>query len=80
MTSSLDARERASARPGQPWYRNLLYAPGLLTGYGAKTMPGVREAIGSGDWTEAGTYIGRTAEALNTVADRIDLAAKALAK
>ena len=80
MTSSLNAHERASARPGQPCYRILLYAPGLLTGYGAKTMPGVREAIGSGDWTEAWTYIGRTAEALNTVADRIDLAARALAQ
>lgn len=31
--------------PGQEWYKNLLYAPGLYTGYGAKTVPGVRQAI-----------------------------------
>ena len=31
--------------PGRPWYKNMVYAPGTLTGYGAKTLPGVREAI-----------------------------------
>src|SRR5437763_1756777 len=31
--------------PGRPWFQNLVYAPGTLTGYGAKTLPGVREAI-----------------------------------
>ena len=31
--------------PRRPWYRHLLYAPGFYTGYGVKTMPGVRESI-----------------------------------
>jgi len=31
--------------PRRPWYRHLLYAPGEYSGYGAKTLPGVREAI-----------------------------------
>ena len=31
--------------PRRAWYRHLLYAPGYYTGYGVKTMPGVREAI-----------------------------------
>jgi N-acetylated-alpha-linked acidic dipeptidase len=31
--------------PGRPWYRHHIYAPGLTTGYGVKTIPGVREAI-----------------------------------
>ena len=31
--------------PRRPWYRHLLYAPGYYTGYGVKTMPGIREAI-----------------------------------
>ena len=31
--------------PGRPWFKNLVYAPGRFTGYGAKTLPGVREAI-----------------------------------
>ncbi len=35
--------------PGRPWYRHQLYAPGVTTGYGAKTLPGLREAIEAGD-------------------------------
>jgi N-acetylated-alpha-linked acidic dipeptidase len=31
----------------------LLYAPGLYTGYGVKTFPGVREAIEGRRWQEA---------------------------
>jgi N-acetylated-alpha-linked acidic dipeptidase len=29
----------------RPWYRHMIYAPGFYTGYGVKTMPGIREAI-----------------------------------
>src|SRR3984885_11384466 len=36
--------------PGRPWYRNLIYAPGLYTGYGVKTLPGVRESIEEKQW------------------------------
>lgn len=35
----------ADGLPGRPWYRHQLYAPGSYTGYSAKTLPGVREAI-----------------------------------
>ena len=31
--------------PGRPWFRHLIYAPGFYTGYGVKTMPGIREAV-----------------------------------
>jgi N-acetylated-alpha-linked acidic dipeptidase len=31
--------------PGRPWYRHLLYAPGLYSGYAARTLPGIREGI-----------------------------------
>ena len=60
--------------PGRPWYRHLIYAPGLLTGYGAKTLPGVREAIEGSRWTEAADYITRTAAALDAASARIDTA------
>jgi N-acetylated-alpha-linked acidic dipeptidase len=60
--------------PGRPWYVNLAYAPGVLTGYGAKTLPGVREAIESARWTEAREYILRTTQALNALSDRVDAA------
>ncbi|HEY5106208.1 MAG TPA: transferrin receptor-like dimerization domain-containing protein [Caulobacteraceae bacterium] len=60
--------------PGRPWYRHLIYSPGLLTGYGAKTLPGVREAIEGRRWAESADFIARTAQALNTVATRLDMA------
>ncbi|HXQ44965.1 MAG TPA: transferrin receptor-like dimerization domain-containing protein, partial [Caulobacteraceae bacterium] len=53
---------------------NLLYAPGMLTGYGAKTLPGVREAIEGRRWPEASDYIGRTAQALDAARARIEQA------
>ncbi len=31
--------------PERPWFKHLLYAPGFYTGYGVKTMPGIREAV-----------------------------------
>ncbi|HEY1448967.1 MAG TPA: transferrin receptor-like dimerization domain-containing protein [Caulobacteraceae bacterium] len=64
--------------PGRPWYRHLVYAPGVLTGYGAKTLPGVREAIEGGHWDLARDYIGRTAAALNAASAKINQAARAL--
>jgi N-acetylated-alpha-linked acidic dipeptidase len=64
--------------PGRPWYKNLAYAPGVLTGYGAKTLPGVREAIEGRRWAEAQTYVERTAKALEAYAARVDAAAAAL--
>jgi N-acetylated-alpha-linked acidic dipeptidase len=39
--------------PHRPWYQHQIYAPGLYTGYGVKTMPGVREAIEQGDYATA---------------------------
>ncbi len=39
--------------PDRPWYRHVIYAPGLYTGYGVKTMPGVREAVDAGNYTRA---------------------------
>jgi N-acetylated-alpha-linked acidic dipeptidase len=63
--------------PGRPWYRNLLYAPGTLTGYGAKTLPGVREAIEQRRFADATAYVAKTAAALNAYADRLDAAVRA---
>ncbi len=50
---------------GRPWYRHMLYAPGFYTGYGVKTMPGAREAIEQGSWSEVDGEIARIASALN---------------
>ena len=58
--------------PGRPWFQNLVYAPGTLTGYGAKTLPGVREAIEQRRWDDARTYVSRTAKVLEDYASRLD--------
>jgi N-acetylated-alpha-linked acidic dipeptidase len=58
--------------PGRPWFKNLIYAPGTLTGYGAKTLPGVREAIEQRRWDDARTYVGRTAAVIENYAARLD--------
>ncbi|MEZ5938752.1 MAG: M28 family peptidase [Hyphomonadaceae bacterium] len=57
---------------GRGWYRNMIYAPGRFTGYGAKTLPGVREAIEDERWDDVEPYVGYAAQALNAYADRLD--------
>jgi N-acetylated-alpha-linked acidic dipeptidase len=64
--------------PGRAWYKNLIYAPGRFTGYDAKTLPGVREAIEDQRWAEANRYAKFTAEALNAYSDRLDKATAVL--
>ena len=50
--------------PKRPWYENMMYAPGLYTGYGVKTLPAVREAIEQKQWSDVDTEIARTAAAI----------------
>jgi N-acetylated-alpha-linked acidic dipeptidase len=42
----------------------MMYAPGFYTGYGVKTIPGVREAIEQGQWQDADREIARAAAAV----------------
>jgi N-acetylated-alpha-linked acidic dipeptidase len=64
--------------PRRPWMKHLLYAPGWYTGYGAKTMPGVREAIEEGRYTEAEEQVVLIARALQDEAAWIEQVAKEL--
>ncbi len=66
--------------PGRPWYQHLVYAPGLYTGYGVKTLPCVREAIEERQWNQADRCIIATAKVLDAYAQRIDQARAALRK
>ena len=74
--------ERAMTRPqGLPrrgWFRHHIYAPGYYTGYGVKTLPGVREAIEQRDWKETEEQIAIVAAVLNDVAGEIDSATRSL--
>jgi N-acetylated-alpha-linked acidic dipeptidase len=60
--------------PGREWYQHMIYAPGLHTGYGVKTLPGIREAIEERHWDEANQYIGVVSRALNAYSGRMDRA------
>jgi len=60
--------------PGREWYQHMVYAPGLRTGYGVKTLPGIREAIEERRWDEADRYIGVVSRALNAYSARLDRA------
>jgi N-acetylated-alpha-linked acidic dipeptidase len=64
--------------PGREWYEHLIYAPGMLTGYGVKTLPGVRESIEANKWDAANEYSAITAAALSAYCDRIDSATAVL--
>jgi N-acetylated-alpha-linked acidic dipeptidase len=64
--------------PGRSWYKHLIYAPGRFTGYGAKTLPGVREAIEEERWEDVDTYSAHTGAALNAYAQKLDEAIRLL--
>ncbi|MEO6844119.1 MAG: transferrin receptor-like dimerization domain-containing protein, partial [Ginsengibacter sp.] len=55
--------------PRRAWYKHTIYAPGFYTGYGVKTMPGIREAIEQRDWKEAQEQILVDAKAIAKLAD-----------
>jgi N-acetylated-alpha-linked acidic dipeptidase len=60
--------------PGREWYQHMIYAPGAHTGYGVKTLPGIREAIEERRWDEANQYIGVVSHVLNAYSGRMDRA------
>jgi N-acetylated-alpha-linked acidic dipeptidase len=64
--------------PRRSWYKHLLYAPGTYSGYGSKTMPGVREGIELGRYAEAEKEIARVAKALDAESALLDSATKIL--
>ncbi|HEU4647548.1 MAG TPA: M28 family metallopeptidase [Gemmatimonadales bacterium] len=68
----------ADGLPGRPWFRHQIYAPGFYTGYGVKTLPGVREAIEQQHWDEANAQIARLEQVLGAEAAVIDSASAAL--
>jgi len=55
----------ARGLPARPWYKHMIYAPGIHTGYEAKTLPAIREAIEDRRWEEANQYIAVVADSLN---------------
>ncbi len=57
---------------GRPWYKHHIYAPGFYTGYGVKTIPGVREAIEQRQFDEVAGQIDIAAEVLTKMAVKVE--------
>ena len=64
--------------PHREWYRHQIYAPGLYTGYGVKTLPGVREAVDAKRWDEANQQARRVAQALRGMCGQVEEATRLL--
>ena len=62
--------------PKRPWFRHQIYAPGYYTGYGVKTLPGVREAIEEAEWDQVEMQILRLAETLSRVSEAMEAAVR----
>ena len=77
LTDLEESLTDARGLPGREWYQHMMYAPGSHTGYAAKTLPGIREAIEERRWEEANRYIGVVSRVLNAYSARLDRAASA---
>ena len=60
--------------PRREWFKHLAYAPGLYTGYGVKTLPGIREGIEQGQWDEAKSFVPIVADAIGKLAVQVNRA------
>jgi N-acetylated-alpha-linked acidic dipeptidase len=68
----------AAGLPKRPWFRHTIYAPGFYTGYGVKTLPGVREAIEQREWELVDGQMARIAGALEELAALLEESARIL--
>ena len=66
--------------PRRPWYKHQVYAPGFYTGYGVKTLPGIREAIEQRNWKEAQQNIGIVSKVIEAYNTQVQQAASLLSK
>jgi N-acetylated-alpha-linked acidic dipeptidase len=58
--------------PKRPWFKHSIYAPGFYTGYGVKTLPGIREAIEQRNWKEAQEQISVVAGAVEKFSTKLE--------
>jgi len=78
LDAALYRTERAMTRseglPRRDWFQHQIYAPGFYTGYGVKTLPGIREAIEQRNWSEAQEQIKVVSDVIAGLAGEIDKA------
>ena len=66
------ALTRDEGLPGRPWFKHYIYAPGFYTGYGVKTLPGVREAIEQRNFSDVNNQIELVGEVLMGFSEQIE--------
>ncbi|MFI5133954.1 MAG: transferrin receptor-like dimerization domain-containing protein [Chitinophagales bacterium] len=66
--------------PRRSWYKHQIYAPGYYTGYGVKTLPGIREAIEQRNWKEAQENIEIVSKTMETYTQQVQLATNVIGK
>jgi N-acetylated-alpha-linked acidic dipeptidase len=74
LYTSERAFKHEAGLPRREWFKHLAYAPGFYTGYGVKTLPGIREGIEQKAWDEARQYIPIVAAAVEKLAAQVDRA------
>jgi N-acetylated-alpha-linked acidic dipeptidase len=84
LNETLYRSERAfrhdAGLPKREWFKHLVYAPGFYTGYGVKTLPGIREGIEQNHWDEANAFVPVVTGAVNTLTADVDRATAMLKK
>ena len=65
------ALTRGHGLPRRPWFKHHVYAPGFYTGYGVKTLPGVREALEQRKFVEAQEQIEILGEVFSNFSEQI---------
>jgi N-acetylated-alpha-linked acidic dipeptidase len=74
------AMSRPEGLPGREWFRHQVYAPGFYTGYGVKTVPGIREALEEKQWETAKKQVVVFREVLADVTRQVRAAEEELRK
>jgi len=72
------AMTREEGLPRRNWFKNMIYAPGYYTGYGVKTLPGIREGLEERKWDETHLFIGEVTRALDRASAKINAATEIL--
>ena len=84
LNETLYRTERAFRyEPGLPkreWFKHLVYAPGLYTGYGVKTLPGIREGAEQNQWDEARSFVPIVVTAVTALTADVERATEMLKK
>ncbi|KAL8285470.1 hypothetical protein RB597_002507 [Gaeumannomyces tritici] len=61
---------------GRSWFKSVVYAPGLWTGYAGAVFPGLQESIDSRDFENAVRWVGIIEDCILKAADGLDLEKK----